>query len=258
MTSPLNSSQNAQGQRIYTWPLTGEQFSSVTTILDVINKPALKQWAANQAATYVIENFNEVHKTLMKDRTEAHDLIKFAHKRYTDTASDMGTHAHACVEAYIRGEDIPEPIPPHMDHFYAWCKEYEPKFVECESTVYNRAVGYAGTMDLIAIIDGARTIVDIKTGKNVWPEAALQLAAYSRGEFIGRQEVAGETGGTQHYEYIEEPMQEVQRAAVLHLRMTQYKYIPCRIDDEVFRAFRYVNEVFRWQQYISKTVLAEK
>lgn len=176
---------------------------------------------------------------------DAINLIADAHKRTTEMSSAIGTHVHECIEASIHEEEIPNPTPEHMRHYEAWKLAFKPRFLLSEATVYNRQVGYAGTLDIVADINGITTLVDVKTGKNIYPDVALQLAAYANGEFIG---VLDE----------ERVMPKIEAAAVLHLRMTGYRFVPVTITDEVFTTFRHVNEVFRWIAYGSHSVLGEK
>ena len=50
--------------------------------------------------------------------------------------------------------------------------------------VYSRTFGFAGTLDAICTIAGRRGLLDIKTGRSgVYPEVALQLAAYAHADF---------------------------------------------------------------------------
>lgn len=42
---------------------------------------------------------------------------------------------------------------------------------------------YAGTFDLLAMMAGQDWLLDVKTGKGVYPEVACQLAAYRAAEF---------------------------------------------------------------------------
>ena len=246
MTSPVNSTTTEQG-RTYIWPPTGEIFTSVTTILNVLSKPFLTKWAAKLAAEYAVENWGELTDMLIKDRqSEALDLIKGASARYTEEASQMGTYVHSSVENLIKG-NVDEISPIQMVGFRSWQEVYKPKFLLCETTVYNRSEGYAGTMDFMAHIEGRNIIVDVKTGKSVYPEVALQLCAYSHGEWYMAENNQSEN-----------PLPRIDGAAVLHLRPRGYKYIPVRIDDEVWRSFQYIKEAYRWQKYTSKQVLGHE
>lgn len=243
MTQPTNSQQTDAG-RLYTWPPTGETFTSVTTILNVLNKPFLGKWKAKQAAEYAIGHWFDAEfiERVVTDPTGVIDEIAKASDRTADGASDIGNDVHAWVECYIKGETWDGPEPPHAAFFKAWEAVYKPKYVMCESTVYNRSEGYAGTMDIMAVVEEQNTIIDVKTGKAIYPEVALQLCAYKNGEFVG----------VDNKEFAV-PM--VTAGAALHLRPRSYKYIPVRVDNEVWQSFRYIKEAYRWQQYTSKTVL---
>lgn len=241
LTAPINASQEG-GLRHYVWPPTGEKFPSVTTIINAVSKPALAPWAAKQAAVFAVQSYDQ-WKDLPQD--EAIKLIAGASKRTTELASDIGNHVHECVEAVIGLNEVPNPTPEHMRHFDAWRLAFKPEFILSEKTVYNRNVCYAGTLDIVAEINGVTTLVDVKTGKSLWPETALQLSAYAHGEFI---DIAG----------VETPMPKIEAAGILQLRMTGYKYVPIVLTDDIWRSFRHVNEVFRWQEYISRGVLGGK
>ncbi len=47
-----------------------------------------------------------------------------------------------------------------------------------EQTVWSRTHRYAGTLDLVAYVDGVRTLIDFKTSKAIYAEAHLQNVAY--------------------------------------------------------------------------------
>ncbi len=62
--------------------------------------------------------------------------------------------------------------------FVAWHRAVNPVVKANEVAVWNEKYGYAGTVDLIAEIDGQDWIIDFKTSQNVWPEYELQVSAY--------------------------------------------------------------------------------
>jgi hypothetical protein len=108
-------------------------------------------------------------------------------------------------------------------------------------TVFNPEAGYAGTLDWVADIPAlgeGLTLGDIKTGKGVYPETALQLAAYRHATFAesSRGQVSVD-------------MPKTERAVVLHIRPTvdgkpaYYELIPVQTDEETFNTFRYVTLV---------------
>src|SRR6266568_649913 len=98
MAEPRNASSE-NGSRWYVWPNTGERFPSVTTILSVIDKPALKRWAAKMTAEYAVSN---LHIWDQLDDAAAVDLLKGAPFRYTEKRSDLGTAVHEAVDRYVK------------------------------------------------------------------------------------------------------------------------------------------------------------
>ena len=72
-------------------------------------------------------------------------------------------------------------------------REHGLRPLEVEAFLINEALGYGGTLDLIAELDGEVWLLDWKTGKSVaWPDGSvyadhrLQLAAYAKAGFIAR------------------------------------------------------------------------
>ena len=59
-----------------------------------------------------------------------------------------------------------------------WKASIDFKPLLCEQAVWSHKHEYAGTMDLLAEINGRVTLIDWKTGKSVYREAFLQNAAY--------------------------------------------------------------------------------
>ena len=240
MTQPADASQEGD-HRFYSFK--DEKFWSVTTILNVISKPALQQWAAKQAALYLMENFDLLTTIRQNKPEEVVRLVSTAHKRTMERSSWTGNEVHEYVQHLCEGRKIlPDYRPPHVEHFNRWVASFQPEFLLSEATVYNRKHSYAGTLDMVIRCGDENILVDLKTGNNIYPEVALQLAAYSRGEFIGKD---GQ----------ELELPKIDRAAVLHVRPNGYKYKNVTIDDKVFDSFLACRELFDWVHDISKGVI---
>lgn len=247
MASPRGSRLIA-GNRLYQWG--DSRFWSVTTILKAVPKPALVNWAAKMVAEWAVDNLDQVNALVKKDEKDAAvSLLKGAPWRSRDRAANVGTHVHELVSAMILGtpwDDWPPELEPYLENFLAFVNDYDVTFEASESQVYSRAEKYAGSFDFIAKIpklgDGL-FIGDTKTGKGIYPEVALQLAAYAHADFIGLP------NGT------EAPMPLVAGGVALHLRADGYKVVPVRVDGEVFRAFLFTREMFRWMEELSGDVL---
>ena len=81
------------------------------------------------------------------------------------------------------GQVTPEPKvrPEAMWAYMAfddWAREHTVKPLRVEQMVWSRTHRYAGTLDLLAEVDGRVALVDFKTSKAIYAEAHLQNAAY--------------------------------------------------------------------------------
>lgn len=147
---------------------------TVTEVLKVINKEQLMHWYGK-----------EVYYALAKNPGLSERDALAAPYSTSKTAADRGTTIHSIVEAYTVGntvETIPE-FQPYVDALYKWGNEYKPEFLEREKTVYSFKYGYAGTLDALIKVNGRITLLDIKTGKYLYPEVSLQLSAYKNALF---------------------------------------------------------------------------
>lgn len=244
MAGPRNATTTSRG-RTYRWG--DEVFDSVTTILSGgVPKPALTSWAAKSVAEFVAANLAEVNAIAAKDTAAAVDLMKGSPWRQRDAAAVQGSAIHAWAEAHVLGQ-VPKPAPaahqPYLDGFLRFLDEWRPTYEASEATVYSRKYGYAGTLDAIAVIDGRRTLLDYKTGKGVYGEVALQLAAYRFAEFVGMPN--GD----------EAPVPDVEATAVLHLTPEGYSLIPVAADEVAFRFFLYAQQVRIFGESVSREVL---
>jgi hypothetical protein len=181
------------------YEVDGELFPSVTHILTVVNKPALVPWAASQERKACLAAAADLH-----DELGAKAFARFprawylasleaklgsvrAHTRTMEHAGDIGSEAHRAIEWILRtaiGANAgPEPLisAPALiavNAFRTWAASVHLKPVLIERVVYSRRHRYAGTIDLLARVDGTMTQISLKTGKAVYAEAFLQEAGY--------------------------------------------------------------------------------
>ncbi|HEX5467029.1 MAG TPA: hypothetical protein VFW92_10200 [Candidatus Limnocylindrales bacterium] len=264
MSAPPAARKTSRG-RIYELP-DGETLWSVTTIIKGgLPAPALMAWGMRTVAEYAVTNQARLAAMVRAAEGEPDavkavvDWLKGSPYRDRERAADLGTAVHAAAEAYALGKPTPvwpAPVAPFMASFERFLADFEPEYdVElAEATVVNRKEQYAGTLDAIIKIAERRLLVDYKTGKDVYPEAALQLAAYAHAETILLAD------GSEH------PLPAIDGAAVLHLRPADpddptdsgYRLMPVRLDETVWRSFLFVREVFRWIEDTSKTVIGQR
>jgi hypothetical protein len=194
-----------------------------------IPKPALIGWAAGAVAEYVADNPQQI--AAMGDQREALvGMLKGVPNDDRDRAARRGTEVHRLAEGLVRGleVDVPEELAGHVESYLRFLEDWAPSDEIVEGHCFNRTLWYAGTFDLIATMGRTRWLLDIKTTRSgVYPEAAIQLAAYRRAEvYIGAD-------GAVH------AMPSVDRCGVVWVRADGYDVIPVATGEAVFRAFRW-------------------
>jgi hypothetical protein len=152
-------------------------YISVTTILSIVDKPSLRYWYGQQ-----------VYYAMVKDPTLEESRALKAPYDVSDKAKSRGTNVHSIVEAYVKNgvvvkyelEETEKQFGGYRDAFLKWVKELDITIVENEKTVFSEKYKYAGTLDILAKVnhDKETTLIDIKTGKDIYPESALQVSAY--------------------------------------------------------------------------------
>jgi len=117
-------------------------------------------------------------------------------------AGDRGTNVHWLCEQSMKGipidydallEDgrgITHEEYSYFLSFVNFVKFYRPVILAVEQTVWNEKEGYAGTVDILCLLDGSkfnskssrsvRCIIDLKTSSAVYRTLELQQAAYER------------------------------------------------------------------------------
>lgn len=231
------------GSRMYEHPVTGERVPSVTTVMKVaIAKPNLVAWAARTAARYAIENWEELDQLPPLQRVSE---IAQAHENVREYASEKGNAVHEVIDKWNKGETVqaPKAVKGQVDQFVSFMMLEQPRFIETEVTLWNRTHAYAGTADWIADFGGTIILGDNKTGKRVYPEVGLQLAALRHAEFIIRPD------GT------EEPIPAIDDTRVLHIRPRSYKMVWVNEHDANWSAFLAARTLYDWINYSSPTVL---
>lgn len=185
------------------YEVDGVNLPSVTSILSVIAKPALINWAAKTERELVSRVSAELLEDLPKgmgrpERIQWLSLLEQrlgkakAHEKELTKASDIGSQAHKKIEwtllRELKIDSGPEPAlsDPAQWAFMAWedwRKQANLVPILVEQTIYSLKHAYAGTLDLYCEIDiptGGRgkVVVDWKTGKAIYDEALLQNVGY--------------------------------------------------------------------------------
>lgn len=136
-----------------------------TTITGLLNKPYLVKWANNLG----LEGIDS--------------------STYTDEAAKTGTLAHAMIQADLQGMEIDRdqysPIQVSLAEnaalsFFEWKKQHRIEPIYCEEPFVSDKLRYGGTVDCYCLLDGRPTLLDFKTGKKIYEEYFVQLAAYAK------------------------------------------------------------------------------
>ncbi len=225
---------------------------SVTSILgSAVPKFGLLPWAAKSAAECAVADHDMISGWIANNQSSmAVEHIKNAHVREKEYKASIGKAAHKYIRAIVLGKEMPPPpsdVVPFLRQFDRFVLDLKPDFQLAEANVFNYSLIYAGTLDTICEIPSlGRVLIDYKTGKGVYPDAALQLAAYKNAEFVGMEDGS------------EPELGEIDGTYVLHIRPDSYKLIPMDTGEDTFKHFRYFTAVmFGWIQEHSKTVMGD-
>lgn len=240
------SIQRIQRGRNHSYTINGHKAVGVTTAIDKgFPKSALIAWAAKcaaeEAAPLLLSDQARIDAWMgeheLTDLDDVTNYLKGAHRRISTGAATRGTRVHKLAERLTRREEefeVPEDLRGHYESVVKFLREWKVRPLLVEHAVGSYQWGYAGTFDLIAELpDGRRVLFDYKAGKSVWPETALQLAAYRYADAY----VAPD--GT------EIPMRDVgvTEAKVVHVRADGYDVVPLVTDGAVFKTFLHVLQV---------------
>lgn len=141
----------------------GKLLPGVTTILGVLNKPALVPWANGLGLQGI--NVREYVDVLAKIGSIGHEMI-CCHNR--GVPFDPGEHPKDLID---KAENC-------FLSYLAWEKQHKVEPILCESGLTSENYGFGGTVDMWCRVDGVPTILDYKTGKAIYAEHIYQVSAY--------------------------------------------------------------------------------
>ena len=172
-----------------TYNIDGIEYPSVTTVLNIIEKPWLAAWAKKEMGGAIRTEL--MATDLPKDDLEKMDMLDEIikqSKKIPDligkTAMNLGTQIHEIIQKLSLGEEVKtdEDTKVGVASWKLWRQESGMQIVETEKLVYDTTLGYAGTADAIFKDSFNRLcLIDYKTSSSGIKSDtfALQIAAYA-------------------------------------------------------------------------------
>lgn len=142
---------------------TGDAIPGVTTVLGILAKPALVNWA-NRLGLQGIDS-----------------------TKFRDKAADVGTITHLMIMAHLTRKEIDlteysqqdiDTAQHCMKSYHEWEKAHKVEPLLVETPLSSDKYGYGGTPDCLAYINGELELLDFKTSTAIWNDYFYQLAAY--------------------------------------------------------------------------------
>ena len=177
----------------------GDRFEwvpGVTNILKNLDKgDALIGWAAKvqqeadlKAVSSLLIRWMD-RGLVISDVKDALKECSHAWKQEREKAASLGTEVHSLIEQFCKkslGMDVPAvgPVSPKANALYSkwfdWANETHFEPLTVESAVFSRKHRYAGTVDLLALVNDKLTVLDWKCSKAVYAQGRLQNIAYRK------------------------------------------------------------------------------
>ena len=280
--SPRNAWTDPEnGLRWYRWQ--GRDLPSVTSIRRMAGMPhQLHQWTVTQVVNRAVEEYETLTAHLTRERkprervleanrrTEAAKWLRAAATEERDASAALGTAVHDAaarglspaslpptltVESGGKPVEVPAAdIAPKLGRYLDWLTVSRAEVLASEFQVWNLAIGYAGSCDLLVRMpNGEIWLIDLKTGKSTFSEHAIQVLAYSMGEFVGADDVVDLD--------LTSLLHAVAGMAVLHLADDHWEFQVMRSDPATWRAFRGLLSFATWMsahQAVESVVVASR
>jgi hypothetical protein len=227
----------------------GVVYPGVTGILGVLDKSGpLMSWASKEtakAALAQLDNLPSLLATVGPTGVVAALTARSSWQR--DEAAALGTEVHRLADIMVRGE-LFTPLTPttqaRVEHYARWWEAsgWKLRLSEAMVVLPDPACGFGGTFDLLAYDrDGRTVLADIKTGKAIYHEAVLQMAAYGMAKLV-QPAIDGLLPGRVY------PMPKVDRYAILHVTADEVREVEVAIGTPERMAFLACRELHEWRE----------
>ena len=145
----------------------GKRCPGVTTITGMLgwNKQILVNWANKKGLEGVDTN------KFVDDKAEIGTL---AHKIVTDSLLGNTTSTDDYSMNQIKSAQN------SADSWFNWARGKKIEPILIEDPLVSESLGYGGTPDIFAKIDGVNELIDLKTGAGIYDEMVIQVTAYQQ------------------------------------------------------------------------------
>lgn len=210
----------------YTVYVDGEKVKcpSVTTVTGVVDKSGpIQSWAIKETlavAKSLIQPGQYYSVSELEKIWEASRKASYVKKK---EAAEVGTIAHQWLELFFNNQNPDMPPEDHPSYpcvvaALAWVRDHDVKFTCNERPIYSIIHQVSGRLDGVAFVDGKKSVIDFKTGNQIYGEAYMQTAAY------------------QNF-YEEETGDKVEQRVVIRLSKEKGDFFSCTLDSNYERDF---------------------
>lgn len=162
-----------------------------------------------------------------------YDIAAGANNAMRDIAAERGSRVHGYCTDLVFGElgEVDGDCTGYVRAAERFLRDYQVQdFIAVEQPFGNLELGFAGTVDLIAYIDGHITIIDWKTGAKINRHVlAAQLTGYLR--LFAKSDLRPDC-----------PFEQIRLLGVQLQRLGKYRRIPVSPDPELFQACQTIHE----------------
>ena len=176
--------------------INNKEVTGTTTVVGVIDKPALMPWAVNKSMDKLVNITGDGPLT-----KENINKAKKAPTEFKQEAGRFGTVVHALCEHFnktgvvlpVDSEELPPEVlelvktldksqlkkaPKLVDQYIEWFNKVGAKVLYVEQNVFSEDMYVGGIFDLVLEIDGKIYITDFKTSSGVYPSQFVQMGGY--------------------------------------------------------------------------------
>jgi hypothetical protein len=194
-----NPAQPTERKRFARVTYNGEEYRAAGGTMQVLSKPGLVGWAAEQVGLYVRDTLEKARAGKWKFSEIMDVLGKPEHLREIPQGSrssrmDVARVIHDYVQASADNIELPadafgELTRPYIEAYRKWFQESGYKWEALRCFAYNTEHGYCVEFDgILTNVAGQNIVVDFTISPRAYAESYLKLAAAMHADFIAIDE----------------------------------------------------------------------